>query len=74
MDTSGLLAIAKNSHCQDDMSKQMAENGVMKKYVAVVKGIIEEEEGTIDLPIDKEQEDHVKRAIVEVLISVRHSL
>jgi len=65
MDTSGLLAIAKNSHCQDDMSKQMAENGVMKKYVAVVKGIIKEEEGTIDLPIDKEQEDHVKRAVVE---------
>ncbi|MEL7657324.1 MAG: RluA family pseudouridine synthase, partial [Bacillota bacterium] len=65
MDTSGLLAVAKNSHCQDDMSKQMSENGVTKKYVAIVKGIIAEEDGTVDLPIDKEQEDHVKRAVVE---------
>jgi 23S rRNA pseudouridine1911/1915/1917 synthase len=65
MDTSGLLAVAKNSHCQDDMSKQMGENGVTKKYLAVVKGIIEEEEGTIDLPIDREHEDQVKRAVLD---------
>lgn len=65
MDTSGLLAVAKNSHCQDDMSKQMSENAVTKKYVAVVKGIIEEEEGTIDLPIDREHEDQVKRAVLK---------
>ncbi|HVI41344.1 MAG TPA: RluA family pseudouridine synthase [Anaerovoracaceae bacterium] len=65
MDTSGLLAIAKNSHCQDDLSKQMGENAVMKKYVAVVKGILTDDEGTVDLPIDKEQEDHVKRAVIQ---------
>lgn len=65
MDTSGLLVIAKNSHCQDDFSKQMSANAVIKRYVAVVKGIIEENSGTIDLPIDKEQEDLVKRAVVE---------
>lgn len=65
MDTSGLLAVAKNSHCQDDMSRQMGENGVTKKYVAVVKGIITEEEGTVDLPIDREHEDHVKRAVLK---------
>ena len=65
MDTSGLLAIAKNSHCQDDLSKQMKENSVVKKYVAIVKGIIAEEEGTVDLPIDREDADHVKRAVLE---------
>lgn len=65
MDTSGLLAIGKNSHCQDDMSKQMSKNGVVKKYVAVVKGIIADEEGTVDLPIDREHEDHVKRAVIQ---------
>ena len=65
MDTSGLLAVAKNSHCQDDMSKQMSENGVIKKYVAVVRGIIDEEEGTVDLPIDREHEDQVKRAVLD---------
>lgn len=65
MDTSGLLIIAKNSHCQNDMSKQMSENGVQKKYLAVVKGIIEEDNGTIDAPIGKIQEDQVKRGVVE---------
>ena len=65
MDTSGLLVVAKNSHCQDDMQKQMIGNGVVKKYEAVVKGIIEEDEGTIDLPIDKEHEDQVKRTVTE---------
>lgn len=65
MDTSGLLIVAKNSHCQDDMQKQMIENTVVKKYVAVVKGIIQEGEGTVDLPIDKEHEDRVKRAVKE---------
>jgi len=65
MDTSGLLAIAKNSHCQDNLSKQMSVNGVMKKYLAVVNGSLSEEEGTVDLPIDKEQEDHVKRAVTQ---------
>ena len=65
MDTSGLLVIAKNSYCQDDFSKQMRENAVTKKYIAIVKGIIEENNGRIDLPIDKEQEDLVKRAVVQ---------
>jgi pseudouridine synthase, RluA family len=65
MDTSGLLLVAKNSHCQDDFAKQMSENGVTKKYVSIVKGIIAEEEGTIDLPIDREHIDHVKRAVIE---------
>lgn len=65
MDTSGLLVIAKNSHSQADFSKQMAQNGVTKKYVAVVKGVLPENEGTIDLPIDKAEEDQVKRAVRE---------
>jgi 23S rRNA pseudouridine1911/1915/1917 synthase len=65
MDTSGLLVVAKNSHSQDDFSKQMSENAVIKKYIAIVKGVMEEDEGTIDLPIDKEQEDQLKRAVRE---------
>lgn len=65
MDTSGLLIIAKNSHCQDDFTKQMMDNAVKKKYVAVVKGLLDEDQGTIDMPIDREQEDHVKRAVMD---------
>ncbi len=65
MDTSGLLAIAKNSYCQDDLARQMADNNVMKKYTAIVKGTLEENEGTIDLPIGKEEEGKVKRTVIK---------
>lgn len=43
----------------------MRENKVIKKYVTIVKGIITEEEGTIDLPIDRLEEQQVKRAVME---------
>lgn len=65
MDTSGLLAVAKNSHCQDDLQNQMLENRVIKKYLALVKGIVQQDSGTVNLPIGLEQEDKVRRAVVE---------
>jgi 23S rRNA pseudouridine1911/1915/1917 synthase len=63
MDTSGLMAIAKNSYCQEDLARQMSKNSVIKKYVTIVKGIIVEEEGTIDLPIGRLFEGQVIRAV-----------
>jgi len=62
-DTSGLVIIAKNSHCQDFLVKEMKENRIEKLYVAIVHGVVEEDEGTIDLPIDKD-ENHVARRTV----------
>lgn len=63
MDTSGLLLVGKNSHCQDSFAKQVKENKVLKQYMAVVRGIIDEEEGLIDLPIGKEGEDSPRRMV-----------
>ncbi|MBR2620717.1 MAG: RluA family pseudouridine synthase [Firmicutes bacterium] len=65
MDTSGLLVVAKNSYTQKDYTKQMKENTVEKRYVAVVKGIVESDEGTIDLPIGRPDPDHVRRGVME---------
>ena len=48
MNTSGLLMIAKNSHCQDWMMKQMKLDKVEKTYLAILHGVIPEERGTID--------------------------
>lgn len=64
-DTSGLLIVAKNSHCQDHVTKQMVNNKVIKRYRAVVHGSFGEAEGTIDLPIGRPYEDHVIRAVME---------
>ena len=65
MDTSGLLVVAKNSYTQNDYTKQMKENTVEKRYVAVVKGIVESDEGTIDLPIGRPDPDHVRRGVMK---------
>ena len=64
MDTSGVLAIAKNSHSQDAVVKQMKLNLVEKKYLAVVKGIIEEDLGTINQPIGQPDPLLVQRGVV----------
>lgn len=65
MDTSGLLVIAKNSYCQNDYTRQMRENSVEKRYIAIVKGIIEEDNGTIDLPIGRPDPNDVRRGVME---------
>ena len=64
-DTSGLIVIAKNSHCQDFLTKEMKQNRVIKKYLAVVYGVIEEDDGIIDLPIDKDQDHVARRKVLE---------
>lgn len=51
MDTSGVLVIAKNAMVQADLNRQMAENKTIKEYIALVSGIIGEENFLIDLPI-----------------------
>lgn len=65
MDTSGLLAIAKNSHSQDNITKQMAAGKVSKKYIAVVKGIMAEDEGVISAPIGRPDPERVERGVIE---------
>ena len=65
MDTSGLLVAAKNSHVQDNFTKQVANHLVEKKYLAVVKGILEKDEGVIDLPIGRPDIEKPERAVVQ---------
>ena len=65
MDTSGLLIVAKNSYCQNDFTKQMRENTIEKRYIAIVKGLIDSDEGTVELPIGRPDPDNVRRGVME---------
>ena len=65
MDTSGLLVVAKNAYCQNDYTRQMRENAVEKRYVAIVKGLVESDAGVIDLPIGRPDPEHVRRGVME---------
>ncbi|WP_026886243.1 RluA family pseudouridine synthase [Clostridium beijerinckii] len=67
MNTSGLIIIAKNQFSHGMLSKEMSENKVGKKYLAIVHGVMKEKQGTIDFPIYKPEgiENGIKRIIDE---------
>jgi tRNA pseudouridine32 synthase/23S rRNA pseudouridine746 synthase len=57
LDTSGLLVIARSLRARQELSRQIREREMKKIYQAVVWGIIENDEGVIDLPIGKDWEN-----------------
>ena len=62
-DTSGLLIVAKNDEAHIDVSNQIKEHLVKKTYVALVRGVIRENEATINIPIARSINDRVKMAV-----------
>lgn len=65
MDTTGILIVAKNSFAHQQMALQFENNTVEKKYLAIVQGIVESDEGTIDVPIGREEDKSVKKIVTE---------
>ena len=63
--TSGLLMIAKNNKTHEYLVEKMKQGEMTKKYLAVVKGVIEEDEFTINKPIGRNPNQPHKMAIVE---------
>ncbi len=63
-DTSGLVVVGKNSHCQDSISRQMKNDQVVKQYIALVHGIVKENQGTVDLPIGRPDDIGIKRKVM----------
>lgn len=62
-DTSGVVIFAKNSHIQYLMSKE--EAFICKKYIAVVKSMVSQDKGIIDMPIKRENTNSIKRVVSE---------
>jgi 23S rRNA pseudouridine1911/1915/1917 synthase len=65
MNTSGIVIIAKSPYIHNEMSKQMRSNELEKYYYAIVEGLIEEDEGTIDEPIVRLNPEDIIRVIDE---------
>lgn len=63
-DTSGLLIVGKNSYVQNEITKQMRAKTIDKHYIAVVNGIVDEDEFLIDKPIGRPSEDEIRRAVL----------
>lgn len=63
--TSGLIMIAKNNKTHQFLVEEMKNRNFTKKYVAIVKGIIKEDNFVIDSPIGRHLTQPHKQAIRE---------
>lgn len=63
-DTSGLIVVAKNEAARRYLVKQWQERDVVKRYTALVHGVIREDEGTIDAPISRDPNNRKRMAVV----------
>ena len=62
-DTSGLLLVAKDDMVHNDLAKQIAEKSVVRKYVCLVHGVINEDTATIDAPIGRDKNNRKKMCV-----------
>ena len=59
-DTSGAIIVAKNDKAHINLSEQIKNHEVKKTYLALVRGIIKENEATINMPIARSKKDRKK--------------
>lgn len=63
--TSGLLMIAKNNQTHEFLANQIKERIIVKKYLAIVKGVVKQDSGIIDFPIGRNPHQPHKMAVIE---------
>ncbi len=64
-DTSGLLLVAKNDDVHNNLAKQISDKTVLRKYIALVHGVILEDTATIDAPIGRSTNDRKKMMVTD---------
>ena len=64
-DTSGIIIVAKNDKAHINLSEQIKEHKVKKTYIALVRGIVKENEATINMPIGRSEKDRKKMAVTK---------
>lgn len=64
-DTSGLMLIAKNRFMHHLLSEQQKEKKIRRTYEALVHGIFEQHNGTIDAPIARKADSIIERTVHE---------
>ena len=62
-DTSGAIIVAKNDKAHIALSDALKKHEIKKTYIALVRGIIKENEATINMPITRSKTDRKKMAV-----------
>ena len=63
--TTGVMVVAKNNNAHNLLASQIQAHDFKKIYVALVKGVIPENEAIIELPIGRHPTDRKKMAVVK---------
>lgn len=62
-DTSGLICVAKNDNAHIKLAEQLKDHTMARTYTALVKGIIPENSGEINLPIGRDPNNRQKMGV-----------
>lgn len=65
-DTSGLLVIAKNNESHKFLADKLKQRDIKRIYIALVHGVIKDDEGIIKAPIGRDGKDRKKMAVTKV--------
>lgn len=64
-DTSGIMIVAKNDAAHISLSQQIQSKNAVRTYLAVVRGNIKTDSGTIETQIARDKTDRKKMAVVK---------
>ena len=64
-DTSGLLVVAKTDRAHEGLAKQFAAHSIERRYIAIVNGLPNPVNGTVDAALARSPQNRKKIAIVD---------
>jgi 23S rRNA pseudouridine1911/1915/1917 synthase len=62
-DTSGLMLVAKNNLSHSGLAKQFLQHKIKRRYIALVKGVMQFDEGVVDLPLARHPREREKISV-----------
>ena len=62
-DTAGLMVVAKNDTSHAFLANQLVDHSLGRRYIALVLGVISENDGTIIAPIGRDVKNRLKMAV-----------
>lgn len=62
-DTTGSIIICKNDMAHNEIARQLKEHSINRRYRAIVTGVLNDDEGTIEGAIGRDKKDRKKMAI-----------
>lgn len=62
-DTSGLIIVAKNARTQAALIEEIKRRQIIKRYLALVEGVVSLDQGSIDAPIGRDPQHRQQMAI-----------